>query len=389
LMKTYTTRLILASLKLGEYPLLRATITLGIIVGFLYSLHIAPLMNKYYFVEPLAKAQFTTFYDLRVETDIWRNKQAMQLLVDGLLACLGNRDFIVIAPSTVDGKKVFIASSPNSVPLAFPDISTEEAWRAVKEGFDGLLIYVPDVTGYKRLSMDFGQATELVINCCGANESLKLLTAGSRSAFARYFVALLIGTKYAKLLNTLGVSAVLVREDKPGSLTPCLEELNKKLLDMYPGRPFAVDVLSVTTKEEAYRIELQTFYSTSREMVFFSAMALIVSAIVAFREGLAYAEASSELIGVLRLFGAPRRLLVVLGISAASLIYIGTVAGILVTLYIYFEVLLGGALAPLGYLMGATWRFFIALFAAIAAALCLSNIVAASRRNLESYVSTR
>lgn len=375
-----------ASIRVSVYPILRASIILFLVIGFLYGLHFAPHINYYYFVEPYLKLKFTMYYTPVIDTRIYNSPSDNREFAWRLVACLNETgDYVIFGSSDVS-----IASSPNALRLVFSDIDVDRI-VAYLGSIDGVLVDVPDVMGYRLPSSLEGKVVNKSISILGGN-SVRLLVVRSRSVFGagRQFIVL-IGPKYLDLVQRIMPVDFVVGAKDTSSLEKCIDGVFNYFRRKYAGvwPPLRLELRGVSW-EQSYRQSLSNVYSeqTLRMLELFSVLAVFVAFIVGLREGIAYAESSSELIGVLRLYGAPRTLVFLLGFVSGLLVLVGVVAGMFVVPYLFYVGFFGGSMPPLSFLLSKTWEFFVVVLPACPLASGLGSLWYASRRSLESFVSS-
>jgi hypothetical protein len=372
---------------MSAYPILRAALILFFVIGFLYGLHFAPHINYYYFVEPYLKLKFTMHYTPVIDNRILVNPTDNKKLAEGLISCLNKTgDYIIFGSTGVD-----IASSPSALRLAFSDVDVDMIVSHLKNA-DGVLVDVPDVLGYRLPSSLVGKIVNVSRSIGhGANVTFKLLVVRSRSVFERGRVAVLIGPKYLDLVPRIMPITFAVGAKDTSSLEECIDDVFNYFRRKYAGvwPPVRLELYKVSW-EQAYKQDVNNIYSEQmlRTLELFSVLAIVVAFIVGLREGIAYAESSSELIGVLRLYGAPRTLVFLLGFVSGLLVLVGVVAGMFVVPYLYYKGLFGGSMPPLSFLLSRTWSFFVVVLPACPLASGLGSLWYAGRRSLESFVSS-
>lgn len=393
--------LLSASIRTSIRPILRASLILFFVIGFLYGLHYAPHINYYYFVEPLEKLQFTKYYTLVVDSRVFDNPASREEFVESTVSCLNEIDDYVVLGGELEvyiqslGRSslpIYIASSPRALQLVFADIDIEEL-EARLESIDGIYVDIPDVLGYRLPSRLVGEVVTATISAdpYSSSTTARLLTVRSRSIFGTGFVVVLIGSKYLDLVSRTMLGTLVVGTEDTSSLEKCLESVLTRFREKYAGLwpPPRFELYNVS-REIAYRQSYSNVYSRQIQAMLelFSVLAVVIAFIVSFREGIAYAESSSELIGILRLYGAPRRLLFLLGFASGLLVLISVVAGMLIVPYLYYKGLFGGSMPPLLFLLSRTWSFIVLVLPACPLASGLGSLWYTSRRSLESFVSS-
>lgn len=394
-------RLISISARMSGYPLLRAGLTLFLVVGFLYALHLAPHINYYYFTDPYLRAGFTVYYTPDIDARVLHNPRALEMVAKGMVECLNRNvdSYIVLGSVEVQASiprlgtslaSLGIASSPEALPLIFPDIDVDSLAKH-GESVDGVLVDVPDVMGYRLPGNLAGRVVPVSFQLRGeGNVTARLLVARSRAALERGRVIVLVGGEYLSLVPMLMPVSFAVGGGNTAGLEKCIDKVFKSVEEMYAGLwpPLRMGLYKVT-RSQAYTSSLNNVYNAgmTRMLEAFSIIAVIVAVIVGFREGLAFADSSSGLIGVLRLYGAPRPLLFILGFSLGAIALLGALAGIAVIPYIYYHHFLGGVLAPPLSLLKNTWLFFATVLPACPLAAGAASLWYTSRRSLESLVA--
>ncbi|GEM_PF-6313973 len=403
-------KILSVAIRSGLYSIIRASFILLFVIGFLYSLHVGPHINYYYFVEPYEKSKFTYFYDVVVDPSILRDPEKSTVVTDNILACFDNIDYLAESGYEfyIDGLDnlpivqqdgirknrltLIVASSISSLSLVFPGIDIETI-RKLYPSIDGILVDAPDVVGY-RLPQNMANKVidvELIHCCKDLKIRTKLLVVRSNYPFAKGLVAALVGSNYTEIIYYIMSARFIIGLENTSRLDSCLDkvitDIRRKYTTTWP--PIYAEV-RVKSRGQAYEESLNAVYSSHAMRIFmlFSTLALIVAFIVSLREGIAYAESSSDLIGLLRILGAPRVLIFLVGFIVGSIVSSATTIGIIVMPYLYFEKLIGISLPPISFLFSKTVTFIALILITCPLAFGLGNLWHTSRRSLESYVST-
>ena len=375
----------------GKWVFIRTVVVLSFVLGFLFYIYFAPMLNQYYMLDPLRKTPLSYLvniglYPLNQFIDV---NMLYREITKNLLACMGNRSYIAIGPSLeYNGTTIVIALLGDnvSINLIAPDVPNIGTLHSLK-GYDGIAIHVNKLTGYKKLN---DSIEKYWLKIGSTSFLLKAYPVKSRIVLfsADIVLALFNSVKTRRILETGNIITNLVLPDKEvlEKAEKCLMNIDKNLRKRGLGKV----ELEIKSKTQIYESNKKALFSTAmyQWMLLSATLALIVSFIVSIREGLGLASASSDLIGVLRLYGAPSYILITMGLATGILLYALTIIGALIVLKLVFKVLLSPVvLPPLAYIISSMRLVLLGIFALMLSAVVLGFVVYSRRRSLEELVA--
>ena len=385
---TLSLRFLLYPLFSGKWVFIRTVILLSLVLGFLSYIYFAPMLNQYYILDPLKKATLGYLIDISISS---RNQfinpaELYSETAKALLACMGRDAYLAVGSSlNYNGNDITLVliGDNASIGLIAPDISLSSLPR----GYDGVAVHEVTLSGYKEVN---DSIEKYWLKAGETRYLLRMYPAKSRVVLLPADIVLVLfnDAKSREILQRSGGITHLIVKNRQvlKKAEKCLASINSEL----KRRGLGEIKLRVNSKKQIYYSDKKTLFSTTmyQWMLLSATLALVVSFIVSIREGLGLASASSDLIGVLRLYGAPSHTLIAMGLATGILLYSLTIIGALVTLKLVFKVLLPSVvLPPLSYIVSSMRLVLLGVFALMLLAVVLGFVLYSRRRSLEELVT--
>lgn len=385
-LKAVQPRFYLYPLFSGKGIIIRVIIILSLVLGFLFYIYFAPYLNKYYILDPIQESTAQYFINVDIKPAPYSEAEAYEKASAIIVDCLGSGPYVVTALTTIDvnGKEyaVAVALDNRSIRFIAPDIPSN-MFASHARSFDGVLIRQDTMA---KTSEPVPRTTMLRIN----GYALHLLGTHSRIvlSYARNLVLLYNTVKARNILKKLYISDILSSSNSALEHAElCIRKADKTLSSIGLGRVS----FTLETKEALYERNREAAFGSEfyEWMALASGLSLAVSLVVSAREGLGLAAASSELIGLLRLYGASVYTVLVMGLVTGVVIAVSVVAGLLVVSRLVFDLLLPVRLPPLLYILYSSRELLLGVFLSIVLATALGFVVFTRRSSLEDLVSSR
>ena len=385
---TLSLRFLLYPLLSGKWVFIRTAILLSLLLGFLSYIYFAPMLNQYYILDPLEKATLGYLIDISISshnpfidvTELYRE------MTRTLLACMGNSAYLAVGSSlnyNENEVSLVLIGDNASIKLIAPDISLSSLPRR----YDGIAVHEVTLSGYKKLN---DSIEKYWLRVGGTKYLLRMYPAKSRVALlpANIIFVLFNDAKSREILQRSGgITHLIVKDEQVlKKAEKCLTNIGSELRKKGLGEIR----LRVSSKKQIYYNDKKALFSTAmyQWMLLSATLALIVSFIVSIRESFGLASASSDLIGVLRLYGAPSYTLIAMGLATGISLYALTIIGALIVLKLVFKVLLPlVVLPPLAYIISSMRLVLLGIFALMLSAVVLGFVVYSRKRSLEELVA--